>query len=132
MPPAARRCETNGSALAIACLEPCARANRHTRRAEELEMGLIKRSAKRIHWIVGASLVLTACATVPPPEYQPDHPANPAAPAGAEMPHLSTLATYKSFAGQAGPGTGTSADADQGTAPQAAQPSEEGRHEHEH
>jgi hypothetical protein len=91
-------------------------------------MDLIKRSAKRIHWIAGASLLLTACATVQPLEYPPDHPANPGASAGAEIPSLSTLATYKSFAGRAGPG----ADADQGTAPQAEQPSQEGAHEHHH
>jgi hypothetical protein len=95
-------------------------------------MDLIKRSAKRIHWIAGASLLLAACATVQPLEYPPDHPANPGAPVGAEMPSSSTLATYKSFAGRAGPGTDASPNADQGTAPQAEQPSKEGAHEHHH
>jgi len=95
-------------------------------------MGVIKRSARLIYWIAGTSFLLAACATVPPPEYPPDHPANPAAPAGGEMRYLSTLATYRSFSGGAGPGTGASADENQGSAPQAEQPSREGPHEHEH
>jgi hypothetical protein len=94
-------------------------------------MYLIKRSGKRIHLIAGASLVLAACATVQPLEYPPDHPANPGAPAGAETPPLSTLATYKPLAGSAGPVTHATPDADQGTAPQAEQTGKEGPHEHQ-
>ena len=96
-------------------------------------MDSVKRSAKQIYWIAGASLLLVAaCTTVQPLEYPPDHPANPAASAGAEMPSLSTLATYKSFAGRAGPGTEPSPEAGQGTLLPTEQPSQEGAHEHHH
>ena len=43
-------------------------------------MGFVKPSVAPIASILGASLVLAACATLPPPEYPSNHPANPAAP----------------------------------------------------
>lgn len=92
----------------------------------------IKRSVAPIHWILGASLVLAACATVPPAEYPPDHPANPAAPAAAAMPTSNALTRYRSFADEALPETEPTPSAGQGTGPQPEQPNDEGAHEHHH
>jgi hypothetical protein len=83
-----------------------------------------------MHWIAAASLVLVACSTVPPLEYPQDHPANPAAPAAAATPPLSTLAAYKSFAGAAKPETDASPNAGPGEASRTGQPSREDAHEH--
>ncbi len=88
-----------------------------------------KSSVGRTLWIAAAGLVLVACTTVPPLEYPPDHPANPAAPAADTTPPLSTLAAYKSFAGAAKPETDASPDAHPGEASKTEQPSQEGAHE---
>jgi hypothetical protein len=85
-----------------------------------------------MYCIAGASLLLAACTTVQPLEYPPDHPANPAADAAAELPSLNTLATYKSLAGSAGPGTNATPNVNQDNPPQGEQPNQEGPHEHQH
>jgi hypothetical protein len=89
--------------------------------------------AASTRWIAAASLVLTACTTVAPLEYPPDHPANPAAPAAAAEPPLTTLMAYKSFAGAAEPETDASPSAVPGEGSKTEQPNnEEGAHEHRH
>ena len=54
-------------------------------------------SVAPMHLIAGVSFVLAACATLPPPEYSSNHPANPEAPAAVAVPSSTTLRTYKSF-----------------------------------
>lgn len=93
-------------------------------------MGFIKPSVATIHLLVGASLVLAACATLPPPEYPSTHPANPAAPAAVAMPTSTALRTYKSFSNTGARESDAASDAGQRPAPQAEQPSEEAAHEH--
>jgi len=43
----------------------------------------------------GGMLMLAACATIPPPDYARDHPANPNAEAAAIEPASTTLNTYR-------------------------------------
>lgn len=93
-------------------------------------MGLVKRSISTIHLLVGASLVLAACATLPTPEYPSTHPANPAAQAAAAVPTLTSLTSYKAFAGtgedEAAPNAG------QRPAPLVEQSGQGDAHEHQH
>jgi hypothetical protein len=86
-------------------------------------MNFIQRSVAPALWIAGASLVLAACATTPPPEYAEDHPANPAAPATSVPPASNTLATYKAF-------SETKQNSDASASPQPEQPPTESGHEH--
>jgi len=93
-------------------------------------MDVIKRSVKRTRWLAGASLAVAACATVQPPEYALDHPANPAAPAAAAAPTSSTLTSYRSFANAVVPETEPAPNPDQDTVQQPEQSSQESAHEH--
>ena len=91
-------------------------------------------SIKHTLLIVGVSLALAACATVPPPEYTSDHPANPAAPEGPELQAPSALAAYRSFRiGGKPPDAGlhrdSGADKDP-AAPDLQSPVKESGHEH--
>ncbi len=95
-------------------------------------MSFVKPAVALIHIIVGASLVLAACATLPPPEYPSSHPANPAAPDAVAMPTSTALRTYKPFSGADARESDVAPNAGQRPAPQAEQPSEEGAHEHRH
>jgi hypothetical protein len=92
-------------------------------------MGFVKPSVAPIHLFLGASLMLAACATLPPPEYPSTHPANPTAPGAAAAPTSSALRTYKSFSGVGARESDAASTPGQSSAPQAEQPSEEGAHE---
>ncbi len=81
---------------------------------------------KRTMSIAAAGLVLTACATTPPPEYTKDHPANPEAPAASMQPPSDTLANYRSFGGR------SKQNADTPAAPPPEPPTTESGHEHHH
>jgi hypothetical protein len=81
---------------------------------------------RRTTWIAAAGLVLTACATTPPPEYARDHPANPEAPAAAVQPASDTLANYRSFGGR------SKQNADIPAAPPPEPPTTDSGHEHHH
>ncbi len=93
-------------------------------------MGFVKPSVAPIHLFLGASLVLAACATLPPPEYPSTHPANPAAPGAAAAPTSSALRTYKSFSGAGARESDQASTPGESPAPPAEQPIEEGTHEH--
>jgi hypothetical protein len=60
--------------------------------------------------LVGGMLMLAACATIPPPDYARDHPANPNAEAAVVEPASATLSSYRtenaSFKGDAGSSSG--------------------------
>jgi hypothetical protein len=45
--------------------------------------------------LVGGMLMLAACATIPPPDYARDHPANPNAEAAVVEPASATLSSYR-------------------------------------
>ena len=45
--------------------------------------------------LAGAMLMLAACATIPPPDYARDHPANPNAEAAAIEPASATLSSSR-------------------------------------
>jgi hypothetical protein len=95
-------------------------------------MSFIKLSVATINLFLAASLVLVACATLPPAEYPSTHPANPAAPAAVAMPTSTALRSYKSFSGAGPRESDAGSDAGQRPAPQAEQPSEEASREHHH
>jgi hypothetical protein len=79
---------------------------------------------KRTTWFAAVSLVLTGCATTPPPEYARNHPANPEAPAASVQPPSDTLANYRPFGGP------TKQNADTPAAPPPEPPTPESGHEH--
>ena len=45
--------------------------------------------------LAGSTLLLAACATIPPPEYSKEHPANPDAESAPIEPASTTLASYR-------------------------------------
>jgi hypothetical protein len=45
--------------------------------------------------LAGSALLLSACATIPPPEYSIEHPANPDAESAPVEPTSNSLASYR-------------------------------------
>src|SRR5262245_39799368 len=60
--------------------------------------------------LAGAVLMLVACATIPPPDYARDHPANPNAEATAVEPASATLSSYRAENGKPKDGAESSSD----------------------
>jgi hypothetical protein len=86
--------------------------------------------------VAGSTLLLAACATIPPPEYSNEHPANPNAESAPVEPASNTLASYRpatasSKSEQVDQDKPASAHAGHGGDSQKQeQPKEEGGHEH--
>ena len=86
--------------------------------------------------LAGSTLLLAACATIPPPEYSNEHPANPNAESVAVEPASTTLASYRSASASS---KGAQVDQDKPATGRAGhgkrsekqeQPKEEGGHDH--
>jgi hypothetical protein len=86
--------------------------------------------------LAGSTLLLAACATIPPPEYSNEHPANPTAESAPVEPASTTLGSYRpatvsSKTEQVEQDNPASAHAGHGGHSQKQeQPKEEGGHDH--
>jgi hypothetical protein len=60
--------------------------------------------------LAGGMLMLAACATIPPPDYARDHPANPNAEAASVEPASTTLSSYRAESASIKGDAGSSSD----------------------
>jgi hypothetical protein len=72
-------------------------------------MQMFLRVLKRV-LLSGGMLMLAACATIPPPDYPRDHPANPNAEAAAVEPPSTTLISYRPETAKSKGDAGSSSD----------------------